>query len=455
MAVEILDDTPVESIGDLVAYMEQGCKPKADWRIGTEHEKFVFAKNNLKPAPYEPDGIAALLENLALGLNWDRVVQDGKLIGLSDPASKAAISLEPGGQFELSGAPLRTLHETGEEIDAHLRAVHRAAEKLDLSFLGLGLWPAGILSDMPRMPKRRYDIMRNYMPQVGTLGLDMMHRTCTVQANIDFSSEQEMVKIMRIGMALQPVVSALFSASPFAGGRPNGFQTYRTHIWQHTDADRAGILPFVFDADMGFARYVQWALDVPMYFVKRGDVYHDVAGVPFRALLEGKVPQLPDERATLADWSNHLGTLFPEVRLKHFIEMRGADGGPLSHIKALPALWVGLLYDEGVCEAAYERIKAWSAEDVIDLYRHMPREGFAARIRGRLALEVARDIVALAEQGLRARGYKNEKDEDESVFLSVLKTRVASGTNLSDRLLEKFAANWHEEIAPVFEACRL
>jgi len=350
---------------------------------------------------------------------------------------------------------VRTLHETSDEIDAHLQASHKAADALGLSFLGMGFWPAGPRADMPQMPKRRYEIMTNYMPKVGSLGLDMMYRTCTVQVNVDFSSEAEMVQMMRIGTALQPVASALFAASPFTDGKPNGFQTIRPHIWKHTDPDRCGILPFALDGSMSFSRYVDWALDVPLYFVKRGEVYHDVAGVPFRALLEGRVPQLPGERATIADWINHLGTLFPEVRLKHFIEMRGADVGPLSHIKALPALWTGLLYDDASRDAAFDLIKSWTYENVQDLYEKVPVEGFSARINGRLVLEVARDIVSLAEAGLKARAQKNAQGEDEASFIDVLKQRVASGKTLSDELLENYAGPWREDIAPIFEACAL
>jgi glutamate--cysteine ligase len=455
MAVEVSDSTPVENRDQLVAYMERGCKPKDQWRIGTEHEKFVVRCADHKPAPYQPAGIAALLEQLQQELQWDRIVQDGNLIGLADPITGAAISLEPGGQFELSGAPLQTLHETSDEIDAHYKASCAAAKALGLSFLGLGFWPAGPRSDMPRMPKRRYEIMTSYMPKVGSLGLDMMYRTCTVQVNLDFSTEAEMAKMMRIGMALQPVASALFAASPFSEGEPNGFQTIRPHIWRHTDNDRAGILPFVFNTEMSFGRYVEWALDVPMYFVKRGEIYHDVAGVPFHALLEGKVPQLPGERATMADWINHLGTLFPEVRLKHFVEMRGADSGPRAHIKALPALWTGLLYDEPAREAAFDLIKSWSYENVQNLYENVPHQGFSARINGRLVLEVARDIVTLADKGLKARGQKNTQAYDETIFLDVLKKRAVSGKTYSDELLEKFSGPWREDIAPIFECCAL
>jgi glutamate--cysteine ligase len=455
MAVEVSDNTPVEGRDQLVAWMEEGCKPRSEWRIGTEHEKFIFKNKTLKPAPYQPEGIADFLERLAEDLRWDKVQQNGHLIGLADPDSLAAISLEPGGQFELSGAPLKTLHATSDEIDAHLRASYRAAEGLDLSFLSLGFWPAGARSDMPHMPKRRYEIMTTYMPKVGTLGLDMMYRTCTVQANIDFSSESEMAKIMHIGMALQPIINALFAASPFTEGRPNGFKTYRTHIWQHTDPDRSGLLPFVFDRNFSFQRYVDWAIDVPMYFIKRGEMYHDVAGAPFRALLEGKVQKMPGVRATLADWSNHLGTLFPEVRLKRFIEMRGADAGPLAHIKALPALWTGLFYHEPSRDAAFDLIKAWPASDVLELYQQVPRAGFAARIGGRLILDVARDIVMLAEQGLIARNYKNAKDENESIYLEILKTYTSRGKTLADELLEKFFSTWHEKIEPIFTDCAI
>ncbi|MES2907326.1 MAG: glutamate--cysteine ligase, partial [Pseudomonadota bacterium] len=433
MAVEISDDTPVTGRADLIAWMEAGIKTKDARRVGTEHEKFIVRRSDHVPAPYEPNGIADLLENYAKLSSATRIFQDEKLIGLS--LNQAAISLEPGGQFELSGAPFFSLHEMSDELDRHLATVRKAAEPLGLSFAGFGFQPLTSLKDMPRMPKRRYDIMRNYMPKVGTCGLNMMHRSSTVQANLDFTSEENMIDIFRVGMALQPVVSALFAASPFMDGKPSGYKTIRPYMWSKTDPDRTGILNFVFDGNMGFARYVDWALDVPMYFVKRGDIYHDVTGVPFRALLEGRVPQLPQERATFADWANHLGTLFPEVRLKHFIEMRGADSGPADHVKALPSLWLGLLYDDASLAAAKDLIASWAADDVNDIYEHVSKQGFSATIAGRTALDVARDIVVLADEGLRRRNLKNSKGESEQIYLDVLKERVASGRTLADDML--------------------
>lgn len=448
MAVEIEDTTLIEHQSELVVWLEQGCKSKSERSIGTEHEKFIFRHGKTAPVVYEPDGIAALLENLNKELQWQEVIEADYIIGLTN--GKASISLEPGGQFELSGAPLKNLHETSQELDAHINAVKRATQPLQLSALGVGLWPLAGLEDMPRMPKRRYDIMRGYMPKVGILGLDMMHRTCTVQANLDFTSENDMAQIMRIGMGLQPVVTALFSASPFSNSRPNGFRSFRAEIWRQTDADRCGILPFVFDPGMSFERYVDWAVDVPLYFVKRSDIYHDVAGMPFRALLEGKLPQLPGMRATLADWSNHLGTLFPEVRLKRFIEMRGADCGPLQHIKALPALWVGLLYDDAARDGALELIKNWSAADVQALYAQVPMQGLSSTIKNRAALDIAREVVDLAISGLRRRGIKNTQGNSEEIYLEYLQDCVVSGKSAADEMLEKYNGEWNKNIKPLF-----
>lgn len=453
MAVEISDDRPVTNRDDLVAWMERGIKPKGQRRIGTEHEVIVFRDADLAPSPYEPDGIGALLENYAQISGAEKIDQDGKLIGLKH--GDAGISLEPGGQFELSGAPFCcSLHQTSDEIDRHVTLSKQAAAPLGLSLLGVGFQPLTALGDVPRMPKRRYDIMRAYMPKVGTCGLNMMHQSCTVQANVDFTSEAQMAEIMRIGMALQPVVSALFAASPFKEGRLSGYKTIRPMMWSQTDPDRTGILDFALKDGMSFERYVDWAIDVPLYFIKRGETYHDVSGTPFRALLEGRVPQLPNERANFADWSNHLGTLFPEVRLKHFIEMRGADSGPPEHVKALPALWTGLLYDVTSRLAAFDLVKDWSVEDVKEIYVSVSVRGFDAQIKGRSARDVSHDIVAMAEAGLRNFGVKNAKGDDETVYLDVLKQRVDSGKTLADIFIDKFNGPWQAQVAPLFHEYR-
>src|SRR3954451_236918 len=364
MARDVSDATPIGARDELVAWIAEGEKPREAWRLGTEHEKVPFYRSSHAPVPYEGEtGIRALLDGLSAETGWDPILDRNNIIGLYDAAGGGAISLDPGGQFELSGAPLATIHETAGELDRHLAEVKRVGEPMDLGFLTLGMSPKWSRAETPLMPKRRYDIMRNYMPKVGSRGLDMMFRTATVQVNLDFGSEADMVKKLRVSLALQPVATALFANSPFADGKPNGFLSMRSHIWLDTDRQRSGMIPFAFEGGFGYERYVEWALDVPMYFVKRDDIYHDVAGASFRDLLAGKLPQLPGERAIRSDWANHVSTLFPEVRLKRYLEMRGADVGPPEHIVALSAFWVGLLYDDAALDGAWELVKDWTDED--------------------------------------------------------------------------------------------
>ena len=362
--------TPIETRDALVAWFAEGCKPKADYRIGTEHEKFAFAVEGHRPIPYEGRrSIRALLEGMQLLLGWEPIMENGNIIGMFDVTGGGAISLEPGGQFELSGAPVETVHQTCTELMAHLAQLREIARPLGIGFLGLGMTPDWSRADMPTMPKGRYRIMTEYMPKVGRLGLDMMYRTCTVQTNLDFSSEADMVKKLRVSLALQPVATAMFANSPFTEGKINGFVSFRSEIWRHTDADRSGMLPWAFEPGMGFERYVDYALDVPVYFVKRGRAI-DVGS--FRDLLAGKLPGLPGERATLSDWANHVSTIFPEVRLKRYLEMRGADGGPWRRLPAFAAYWVGLLYDEAALNAAWDLVKDWSAEERQKLRDEVP-----------------------------------------------------------------------------------
>ncbi len=364
MARDQSDLTPIEGRDELVAWLEAGCKPPSDFRLGTEHEKFPFYRQDDAPVPYDgPRGIGALLRGMQMRTGWEPIMDGEAIIGLYDPVGGGAISLEPGGQFELSGAPVATLHETDAELRVHLDAAKSVAEPLGIAFLGLGHSPTWTRAQTPVMPKQRYKIMSGYMPKVGSRGLDMMFRTCTVQVNLDFASEADMVRKLRVSLALQPVATALFANSPFVEGKTNGFLSNRSEIWRDTDADRTGMMPFAFETGMGFERYVDYALDVPMYFVKRGDVYHDVAGASFRDLLAGRLPQLPGERATISDWANHLSTLFPEVRLKRYMEMRGADAGPVPMLNALPALWVGVLYDGRALDEAEALVAGWSAAD--------------------------------------------------------------------------------------------
>src|SRR5262245_10142122 len=382
MARDQVDMTLVETRDTFVAWFAEGCKLKADYRIGTEHEKFAFTVEGHRPVPYEGRrSIHALLEGMQLLLGWEPIMERGNIIGLYDVTGGGAISLEPGGQFELSGAPIETVHQTQAELMAHLAQVREIATPLGIGFLGLGMTPSWSREDIPVMPKGRYKIMTNYMPKVGKYGLDMMYRTCTVQTNLDFSSEADMVKKLRVSLALQPVATAFFANSPFTEGKPNGFLSFRSEIWRDTDNARAGMLPWAFEDGMGFERWVDYALDVPMYFVKRGDCYIDVAGSSFRAFFEGRNNRLPGERPTLSDWANHLSTIFPEVRLKRYLEMRGADGVQWERLPALAAFWVGLVYDDVSLDAAWDIAKSWTAHERQALRDDVPRFGFKTRIR--------------------------------------------------------------------------
>jgi glutamate--cysteine ligase len=452
MARDQIDMTPIETRDELVAWLAEGVKPRSQFRIGTEHEKFAFSTDRHSPVPYEgPRGIRALLEGMQLLLGWEPIMERDNIIGLFDVTGGGAISLEPGGQFELSGAPLETVHQGYSELMAHLAQLREVAEPLRIGFLGLGMTPKWSRAEIPTMPKGRYRIMTAYMPKVGTHGLDMMYRTCTVQTNLDFSSEADMVKKLRVSLALQPVGTALFANSPFTEGKPNGFLSFRSEIWRHTDPDRSGMLPWAFESGMGFERWVDYALDVPMYFVKRGDRYIDVAGKSFRDLMAGKLPELPGERATLSDWANHLTTIFPEVRLKRYLEMRGSDSARWPRITALPAYWVGLLYDEDSLQAAWDLVKDWSAEERQKLRDDVPRLGLKAQIRGRSVLDLARETLALARKGLAKRGRLDAQGRDETTYLGPLDEIVDRGTTAAELLLEKFHGPWGGSVEPAFD----
>jgi glutamate--cysteine ligase len=446
-------DAPlIESRADLVAHIERGAKPRAEWRIGTEHEKIPFYGDGLRPVPYEGDaGIEALLEGMAKRLGWRPVYDRDKLIALEEPSSElgGSITLEPGGQFELSGAPLQTIFQTCEEVNRHLRQVREIADPLGISFLALGFSPLWTLAETPRMPKSRYAIMTEYMPKVGKLGLDMMYRTATVQVNLDFSDEADMVKKLRVSLALQPVATALFANSPFTEGKPNGYLSYRSAIWLDTDNARAGMLPFAFEDGMGYERYVDYALDVPMYFVRRNKEYINTAGESFRAFLQGKLPQLPGEKPTIADWADHLTTIFPEVRLKRYLEMRGADSGPWRSLCALPALWAGLLYDPSSLDAAYHLIKDWTAEERQQLREGVPRLALNTPFRNGAVADIARQAVGIAAAGLKARGHTNLFD-DERTFLKPLEDILETGRSAADTLLSRYHGEWGGNVRPVF-----
>ncbi|QTL01754.1 glutamate--cysteine ligase [Aquabacter sp. L1I39] len=451
MARDTLDATPIESRDELVAWLEQGNKAEAQFRIGTEHEKIPFTLGRHEPVPYEGDkGIRAVLEGMQAVTGWEPIMDGPHIIGLADPVGGGAISLEPGGQFELSGAPLATIHETCAEINTHLTHLRTVADPLGLGFLGIGMSPKWSRSETPVMPKGRYKIMAAYMPKVGNLGLDMMFRTCTVQVNLDFSSERDMVRKLRASLALQPIATALFANSPFTEGKPNGFLSFRSEIWRDTDADRSGMLPFAFEDGMGFERYVDYALDVPMYFVKRGDHYIDVAGSSFRELLAGRHPALPGETATLSDWINHLSTIFPEVRLKRFLEMRGADAGPWCTLCALPALWTGLLYDETSLDACLDLVRDWSEEERQALRDDVPKLGLKAQIRGRTVHEIAGEVVALARDALTRRRRLDSQGRDETRFLAPVDEVLKNGRTPAEDLLTQYFGPWGGTVEPIF-----
>jgi glutamate--cysteine ligase len=442
----------IENKTQLVEHLASGEKPKADWRIGTEHEKFGFYTDGLRPVPYEGDrGIRALLEGLASGYGYERVMEGEHIIALK--AAGASISLEPGGQFELSGAPLEHIHQTCSEVGVHLAQLRDVAGSLGIAFLGLGFSPKWSLEETPIMPKGRYKIMRDYMARVGRLGRQMMFRSCTVQTNLDFSSEADMRKKMRVSLALQPIATALFANSPFAEGRTNGYLSYRAHVWSDTDPDRTGMLPFAFEDGFGYERYVDWALDTPMYFVYRDGKYLDAAGLSFRDFLAGKLSILPGEKPTMKDWEDHLTTLFPEVRLKTYLEMRGADAGPWSRLCALPAFWTGIFYDDDALDAAYALVQCWTDEDREALRRSVPTLGLKAPIKGLSAQDVARQAVAIARSGLKARAKLNASGDDETGFLAELEDIAETGVTAADRLLERWRAEWRGDMAKLFEAC--
>jgi glutamate--cysteine ligase len=450
MSVLQVGGGPIESRDQLAAYLESGSKPVSQWRIGTEHEKFGFRIADNSPVPYEgPAGIRAMLERM-MRFDWQAVREGDTLIGLVHREG-ANISLEPGGQFELSGAPLINLHETCFEVNNHLDQVREVAGELGLGFLGMGFAPTWRRDQIPIMPKGRYAIMRRYMQLKGNLGLDMMFRTCTVQVNLDFASEADMIKKFRVSLALQPLATALFAASPFYEGKPNGFQSYRRHIWSDTDPDRTGDIPFVFENGFGFERYVDYALNVPMYFVYRDGKYIDVAGQSFKDFMQGKLPALPGEVPTMDDWANHLTTLFPEVRIKKFMEMRGADGGPWQRLCALPAFWVGLLYDQSTLDAAYDLIKDWTPEERTAQVRDVARLGLRTPFRNGTLLDVARQAVELSAQGLSARAKLDHVGADESHFVNVLRRITESGKSLADEMLERYHGAWGGDINKLFD----
>ena len=443
---------PIERFEQLAEYLADGCKPKEDWRIGTEHEKFGYCRDTLLLLPYDGErSIFAILDGLRSKHGWNPIEEGGKLIGLEKDG--ANVSLEPGGQLELSGAPLETIHETCDEVNAHLKEVKDIADAVGARFIGLGASPTWMHEQMPMMPKGRYKLMDAYMDTVGTTGKMMMRRTCTVQVNLDFSSEADMVQKLRVALALQPVANALFGNSPFFEGKPNGQKSWRGYVWQHLDASRTGMLPFVFDDGFGFDAWVEYALDVPMYFVYRDGVYVDALGMSFRDFLDGKLPALPGETPTLSDWADHLTTIFPEARVKKFIEMRGADGGPWRRLCALPAYWVGLMYDQSALDAAWDLAKGFDAETREEMRVAAARDGLKAEVNGISMLELARETVAISEAGLKARARPGAGGlvPDEAHFLNALKESIESGQAPADELLDRYHGDWGGDLDRIYE----
>ena len=442
---------PIERHEQMAEYLADGCKPKSEWRIGTEHEKFGYCKDTLNPLPYEgPRSILAMLEGLRDRYGWAPVTEADKLIGLTKDG--ANVSLEPGGQLELSGAPLETIHQTCDEVNTHLREVKSIADEIGVGFIGLGAAPHWSHEDMPVMPKGRYKLMTDYMDRVGTMGKTMMYRTCTVQVNLDFGSEADMVQKLRVALALQPIATALFANSPFLEGKPNNHKSWRSRVWRDLDADRTGMLPFVFEDGFGFERWVDYALDVPMYFVYRDGKYINALGQSFRDFLQGKLPALPGETPTLSDWADHLTTIFPEARIKKFIEMRGADGGPWRRLCALPAFWVGLMYDQSALDAAWDLAKGIDAETRQALRIAASEQALDGRV-GKYALsDLAREAVAISEQGLKSRAKPGQDGlvPNEVHFLDALKESLETGQTQADELLARYHSDWNGDVSKVF-----
>ena len=443
-------DPPIESRADLISVFSKGEKAKERWRIGTEHEKFVYRLADHRAPSYdEPGGIHDLLMALTR-FGWEPVMEGDKVIALA--GSDGTVSLEPAGQLELSGAAVENLHQTCAETGRHLRQVKEVGAELGLGFLGLGLWPDKTREELPIMPKGRYAIMLRHMPRVGSMGLDMMLRTCTIQSNLDYSSEADMVKKFRVSLALQPLGTALFANSPFLEGKPNGYQSYRSHIWTDTDPARTGMLPFVFEDGFGYERYADYMLNVPMYFVYRDGKYIDAAGKYFRDFLDGNLDVYPGQKPTISDWNDHLSTAFPEVRLKSFLEMRGSDGGPWNKICALPALWVGLLYDQSALDAAWDLVKHWTIEDHQRLRDAVPKQGLNAKLPdGRTLNDLAKQVLDIAAAGLTARGQINSMGDNESGFLNPLRQIVESGKSPAQLLLEKYETEWGGDLSKIYD----
>lgn len=443
----------IQSKEDLIKPFQNGEKKPSDFKIGTEHEKFVFHIDTLKPVPFSGE---SGIENLLLALKkygWESILEDGNTIGLSRDKSLGGgtITLEPAGQLELSGAPLTNIHETFNELDEHRSQISKEGSNLGLGFLGAGLTPDWSFDEMPIMPKSRYQIMKNYMPKKGNLGLDMMFRSTTIQVNLDYSSESDMIKKFKVSLALQPIATALFANSPFLDGNLTGYNSFRSHIWTDTDPDRTGMLPFVFDGEMSYEKYVDYALKVPMYFIYRDGNYLDVSGSSFEDFLNGDLDELPNEKPNIIDWENHLTTIFPEVRLKSFLEMRGADGGSFESVCALSSFWVGLLYDSESLDSSFNLIKDFNIKQLQELRIEVAKNGLHSIIEGIEIQEIAKKVLKLSREGLRNRNILNENGDSEEIFLDPLQKILSSGKSSSDDLIKKFSNNWNKNLVNMYK----
>ena len=443
----------IESKADLIKPFEDGEKKPCDFKIGTEHEKFAFHLDTLKPVSFsEKKGIEALLLSLKK-YGWESILEGKNTIGLKRKESLGGgtITLEPAGQLELSGAPLNNLHETVDELNEHRIQISKEGSELGIGFLSAGLTPDWAIDEMPVMPKKRYEIMRNYMPKKGSLGLDMMFRSTTIQVNLDYSSEADMIKKFKVSLALQPIATALFSNSPFLNGKLNGYNSYRSHIWTDTDSDRTGFLPFVFEGEMSYEKYVDYALKVPMYFIYRDGNYIDVSGLSFENFLEGSLAELPGEKPTIFDWENHLTTIFPEVRLKSFLEMRGADGGKFESVCALSSFWVGLLYDQVSLDSSWDLIKDFDVDKIQDLRLEIIKNGFKSSFGNSTVLSLATSVLNLSNEGLKRRNVLNRNGQDESIFLNPLRKIIETERTPSDELIKKFLEDWDKDLVNMYK----
>lgn len=447
--------TKIESKDQLIDFIKSGEKNPANFKIGTEHEKFVFNLSNNRPVKYDGEkGIKDLLTSLE-EFGWKTIKEGNNIIALSRSGALGggSITLEPAGQFELSGAMLETVHETIKEIIDHKSQISLVGKKLDLGFLSLGFAPNWKREEMPVMPKERYQVMKRYMPTKGNHGLDMMFRSCTSQVNLDYSSEEDMIKKFRISLLAQPIVTALFANSPFKDGKLNNYKSYRSEVWKDTDPDRTGILPFVFKDNMGYESYVNYALEVPMYFIYRDGNYIDLAGSSFKDFIEGKLDKVSNYSATIEDWELHLTTIFPEVRLKTYLEMRGADAGGIAQICSLSAFWTGLLYNNDSLNKAGELFNDIDVAELAKVRNLVPKEGLNCAVGKYNVYNLASELIELSLQGLKSRNKLDIEGNDETKYLNPIIRIMKDKENSADKLIRKYNSEWNKDIMKIYEEC--